>query len=94
MADFDRMKQLFDKLGVDHDVQSLSSGDATELAASYKEPAVGKSKKYILIGNVSFHFDHFGRFLGVESTTFEPRQQEDEDVEASTDNQLGESGSS
>jgi hypothetical protein len=77
MSDLDKFKKLFDEAGVPQDLQVLSGAEAEELARMCREPGAGKSRKYILVGNTTFHFDHFGRFLGVESTAFEPRERKE-----------------
>lgn len=90
MADLAQFKKLFDSHGVPYVQQSINNADAEDIARSCKEPAAAKSRYYLLVGGTSFHFNAFGKYIGIEHTNFEPREGE-EDTDANVAGDRGRS---
>jgi len=74
MTDYQKFKLLFSDMEIDYSSEPLSTEEARELSRQCAEPLLGKTSRYILVGSTYFHFDFKGNFLGVESSTFEPRK--------------------
>jgi len=73
MADIDQFTKLFKAMDIDYATESVTSADARDLARITAESLAGKSAKYLMVGSTFFHFNWKGQFIGIESTSFEPR---------------------
>jgi len=73
MSDYSQFKKLFDDQGISYASESVTGNEARELARVCAEPLAAKTSRYIMVGSTYFHFDFTGRFIGIESQTFECR---------------------
>lgn len=75
MSDLSKYRKLLDSLKIEYNLSQLSGGEAEELARMHRAPSAAKSRQYLYVGQTYFHFDHFGRFVGLEHSVFEERNE-------------------
>ena len=89
MADINKFEKLFKEMNIEYTADPITELDAKELARVTGESEVAKSRKYLMIGGTYFHFDFTGRYLGLESNSFEPRIKGGGDAQASQEVEAG-----